>query len=133
MSKGIWITEKTLRSAKDTVKSFRIELESGEPWLDGDDMVNIQRIWERDKLEGYAGYLGNLEDILVGLLAICFPAATATDLLAERDVLHEGLEEITKMEPGYTEGDAFTNSYDCATCQDMQDFARAVLDAAEDK
>lgn len=131
MSKGAWITEKTLRSAKDAVKGFRIELEGGEPWLDGDDMVNVQRIWDRDKLKEYAGHLGDLEDILVGLLAVCFPAVTATGLLAERDALREALEKIDETEPGHKEGDVFTISYDCATCEDMKELANAALATGE--
>lgn len=51
----------TLRAALNVVRKQRNSLQGGEPWLDGDDMVNVQQIWDKDHLERYVRYLIALE------------------------------------------------------------------------
>lgn len=71
MVQGTYVTKKHLADARQAIKSFRTRLEGAEKWLGGDDMVNVQQIWDRDKLEQYVEHLGQLEDTYAGLLALC--------------------------------------------------------------
>ena len=59
----------TLRHALSVVRKQRNSLQCGEPWLDSDDMVNVQQIWDRDRLEQYVQHLRELEVKLRELLA----------------------------------------------------------------
>lgn len=62
------VPRSTLKHARDAVRGLRIELEGGEPWLGGEDMVSVQRIWERDRRDKYVGHLRDLENMLTGLV-----------------------------------------------------------------
>jgi hypothetical protein len=64
----IWVPYSVLKSARDTIKALRVELEGAEPWLDRDDMVLIQRVWDRDRRDEYIEHLRSLEDALGELL-----------------------------------------------------------------
>jgi hypothetical protein len=81
MERGVWVREEILRNARDAVKSLRVELQGAQPWLDGDDMVSVHRIWDRTRLEEYLEHIGQLEDMLVGLLAICLPTGGNDEVL----------------------------------------------------
>ena len=71
MSQGVYVIREHLAAAKQAIKSFRIHLKGTEGWLDGDDMVSVQQVWDRDKLEQYVEHLGQLEDTYAGLLVLC--------------------------------------------------------------
>lgn len=70
MTQGVYDIRKHLSDAKQAIRSYRVHLEGAESWLDGADMVHVQAVWDRDKLEQYVEHLGQLEDTYVGLLAL---------------------------------------------------------------
>lgn len=71
MAQGVYVIKKHLTDARRAIRRCRVELEGAEPWLDGEDMVVVQRIWDRALLERRIEHLGQLEDTFAGLLAIC--------------------------------------------------------------
>lgn len=51
----------TLRACLSVVRKQRNWLQGGEPWLAGDELVNVQHIWDKDNLELYVRHLQELE------------------------------------------------------------------------
>ena len=71
MTQGVYVIKKHLTDAKRAIRSCRVGLEGAEAWLDGEDMVVPQCIWDRARLERRIEHLGQLEDTFAGLLALC--------------------------------------------------------------